>query len=126
MATTGEATLAVTTTATTYSVSCLPDDQIDGGTWTIEVRYIGGWSYREPRPLDQQWVIEHRGLYLDRDGGWWSPPGTAEQWLRHRFSLEDAMRLAQEHAPKLEVNGLTVADVIERRERRAAEAGAQS
>ena len=114
---------AVTTTATTYSVSCLPDDQVDGGTWTITVRFIGGWEYREPRPADQQWVVEHCGFYLDRDGGWWSPPGLAERWHEHRFSFEDAMRLAKEHAPKLEINGLTVADVLERRRKRAAEEG---
>lgn len=113
----------VMTTATTYTVSCLPDDQVDGGRWTITVRFIGAWSYREPRPRDQQWVVEHRGFYLDRDGGWWSPPRTDEQWERHRFSFEDAMRLAQEHAPKLKINGLTVTDVIERRARRAAEPG---
>lgn len=111
--------LPVTTTATTYSVSCLPDDKVDGSTWTITVRYIGSWSYREPRPLDQQWVIEHRGFYLDRDGGWWAPPGRDEQWSQHRFSFEDAMRLAEEHAPKLEINGITVAEVVERRRLRA-------
>lgn len=111
--------LPVTTTATAYSVSCLPDDQIDGGDWTITVRFVGGWSFREPRPADQQWTVEHRGYYLDRDGGWWSPPGLAERWHGYRFSLEDALRLAQEHAPKLQVGGLAVADVIERRRKRA-------
>jgi hypothetical protein len=110
-------------TATTYSVSSLPDDQVDDSDWTITVRFIGGWEYREPRPADQQWVVEHRGFYLDRDGGWWSPPGL--DWREHRFSFEDAMRLAKEHAPKLEINGLTVADVIERRRKRATEEGSE-
>lgn len=116
----------VRVTATTYTISCLPDDQVDGSRWTITVRYVGGWEYREPCPADQQWVVEHHGYYLDRDGGWWSPPCTAEQWRRHRFSFEDAMRLAKEYAPKLEINGLTVADVLERRRKRAAEEGSES
>ncbi len=85
----------VTTTATRYSVTALPEGHVDARHFTITV---------EPRAGG--WCVFHLGETLDADGGW------SREYTR--FDLETALRLAEQEAPKLTVNGLTVADVLDR------------
>jgi len=108
----------VHTRATTYFVSCLPDDPVDGNSWEIAVEFRGGVTIDgEPRPLDRQWAVIFRGfLFLSRSGAWDLDPGDKDgrnDWLAaHRFNLDTALRVAAEQAPMVKVSGMTAADVL--------------
>lgn len=96
---------AVNVTATTYTVSVLPDDNIDHDTYaiTVEARGNGLWA-----------VLRHRWC-LGSDGEWEFEPIPSErtdEWLAsHRFPLDEAVELARRAAPKVRVNGMTAAQV---------------
>jgi hypothetical protein len=106
----------VHTRATSYSVSCLPDDPIDGDSWEITVEFRGGVTIDgEPRPLDRQWAVVHRShWHLSRNGAWDLRTGESDDdWLaNHRFDLETALRVAAEQAPLVKVGGLTAAGLL--------------
>jgi hypothetical protein len=87
----------VTTTATRYAVSALPADHIDADVFTITVEY---------RSMGDGWCVFRFGRSLDAAGKW--------GYEYTRFDLETALRLAEQMAPKLTVNGHSVADVLAR------------
>lgn len=102
------------TMPTTYTVNCLHGVE-GGGSWAVTVTWIGPWEFSRPRPGDQQWIVEHIGKRLGRDGTWdWDRSGDSEVWdYLHRFSLEEALKLAQEAAPGVRVGGMTPAEALE-------------
>lgn len=55
------------------------------------------------------WAIRRRRLCLDRHGKWSHEPISYErsdEWLdAHRFDLDTALKLAEQAAPKVTVNG---------------------
>lgn len=99
-----------TVTANGYTVSWLPEGDIDGYVWAITVEYRG-------RDL---WAVKHSGFCLGRDGSWeWeSSPGNREdEWLaEHRFPLAEALERAKGALPELKVNGLKATDLLAWRE----------
>lgn len=111
----------VHTRATSYTVTCLPDDPHGGDAWDVKVEFRGAWKWLEPRPADEQWAVVLRGHWqLGRDGKWASKPGSDndeyEDWITaHRFNLETALKAAAEAAPHVVVNGMTPAQVLARR-----------
>jgi hypothetical protein len=108
----------VHTRATTYTVTCLPDDPYDGDSWAIKVEFRGAHIFDEPRPADQQWAVILRGhWHLSRSGKWDLRPSSDDDgyddWITaHRFDLETALKVAAEQAPHVVVNGCTPADLL--------------
>lgn len=91
---------------TEYTVSALPEDNINHGHMSITVAYRG-------RGL---WAVSRHRMCLGRDGEWdWEsiPSERTDEWLAdHRFTRREALKLARQEAPNLTVNGHTVADVL--------------
>jgi hypothetical protein len=108
----------VHTRATTYTVTCLPDDPYDGNAWDITVEFRGALIFDKPRPADQQWAVVLRSHWnLSHDGEWDLRPSRDgdgyDDWLiAHRFDLETALKVAAEQAPHVKVNGWTPADLL--------------
>lgn len=104
---------------TEYEVSILPRDDINRSAWSLNVAYRGHGLYA---------VIAHR-CCLSSSGSWdyeAIPSEREDEWIaEHRFPLEEALRLAAEHAPNVVCNGKTAVELQEwLREHRAA-AGSQ-
>lgn len=101
-----------TVRVTRYDVSCVPPDHIDSIHFTARVEYRG----------HDLWAVLDGPYCLGTDGEWDyepSPSNREDDWLEtHRFDLDTALKLAKEAAPKMTVNGYTVADVLARRARR--------
>lgn len=101
-----------TVTATSYTVNCLPDDDINGYLYGITVEYAG----------NDRWAVRWMSRCLNAGRSWdWEPiPSEREDdWLDgHRFDLDTALKLAKEAAPHITVNGITVADALRRAQRR--------
>lgn len=110
--------VTVHTHATTYTVTCLPNDPRNSGTYDITVEFRGAHKWLEPRPADQQWAVILRGnWHLGHDGKWSLKPGNDydgyDEWVRtHRFGLETALKVAAEQAPHVTVNGNTPAQLL--------------
>jgi hypothetical protein len=110
--------VTVHTRATTYTVTCLPDDPHGGGAWDVTVEFRGAWRFLEPRPADRQWAVILRGHWHLSHGGKWdlrpdSDDDGYDDWVAaHRFDLETALRVAAEQAPHVVVNGLTPAELL--------------
>jgi hypothetical protein len=100
---------------TEYTACALPEDNINAGSFAITVVYRG-------RGL---WAVSRLGRCLGSDGEWdfeSVPSERRDEWLAtHRFDEATALRLAVEQAPKVTVNGWTVAAVLADIERRGAE-----
>lgn len=98
--------IEVTTTATEYTVSALPEAHDDHLLYALKVAYRG----------KGRWAVTRLGRCLGADGQWdWEPTPSerTEEWRNtHRFDLETALRLAQEAAPKVVVNSRTVEQVL--------------
>jgi hypothetical protein len=96
---------------TEHTICALPEDHRDYRHFAIKVVYRG----------DNLWAVTNSGNCLDVDGEWDyepSPSSRDDGWLAtHRFDEQTALRLAEEHAPLMTCNGLTVADVLERGQR---------
>lgn len=103
-------------TATQYTVSLLPETDINHLTYAITVDYRG----------HGQWAITRGRECLSRDGGWdWEPIPSErdDDWLaEHRFDLGTALRLAKNAAPGVVVNGRTAAEALARSTARQAAA----
>ena len=108
-------TPATSVRATRYEVSCIPEDNVNARHFTLKVEYRG-------RGL---WAVTDGIDCLDRSGEWSYeriPSNREDEWLAtHRFDLDTALGLAKKAAPKMTVNGYTVAHVLARHE--AKEAG---
>lgn len=98
-----------TVTATAYTVTCVPPGSAPQWyLWALKVEWRG-----EPG-----WAVLGGPYCLGTDGDWDfepSPSSRTDEWTQaHRFDLDTALRLAREHAPKVNVNGMTPADVLAR------------
>jgi hypothetical protein len=98
---------------TQYTVNCLAEDGIDSHVFAITVEYRG-------RDL---WAVKRHGENLGADGTWdyeSTPSNREDEWLAtHRFDLDTALRLAKEAAPRVTVNGFTVADALRMQAKRS-------
>lgn len=85
---------------TEHAICALPDDHRDWHLLVIRV---------QRRASSNDWVLRWGGLYYAGDGDWLPSIGDA-------FVLDekDALFLAGDLAPTLEVNGLTAADLLNR------------
>lgn len=103
--------------ATEYTLSGLPEEDINYSSFAIKVAYRG-------RGL---WAVTHHGYCLGRNGDWdyeSVPSERTDEWLTgHRFGRDEALRLAREAAPKVRVNGMTAAEVAVWAEQRRKQAG---
>ncbi len=103
--------------ATEYTLSPLPEGDINSTAFQIKVAYRGHGL----------WAVSRHQQCLARSGGWdWEsiPSERTDAWLaEHRFPLAEALRLAREELPKLRVNGMTAADVAAWAEQRRNQAG---
>jgi hypothetical protein len=90
---------------TEYTVSVLPEDDINASSYAITVAYRG-------RDL---WAVSRHRQCLGRDGEWdWEslPSERTDEWLaEHRFTEQEALRLAREAAPGIRCNGLTAVEM---------------
>jgi hypothetical protein len=110
---------------TEYQVSVFPDEMFDSEdmrtaeaahTWALTVVYRGRGK----------WAVTQGGHQcLGTDGEWdWEmrPSEREDEWLAaHRFSLDAALGLAREHAPKVTINGRTALDILAKLRDRAKE-----
>jgi hypothetical protein len=94
-----------TTRVTQYEVSVLAEDNINHGTYAINVEYRG----------EGRWAVVRHRFCLGADGEWdfeVRPSEREDEWLAgHRFDLETALRLAEQAAPEIVVNGRSAKDV---------------
>lgn len=94
--------------ATRYTVSLLPETDINSHVFEITVEYRGHGL----------WAVLRHGRCLDHDGQWDYELRSSEredEWIAaHRFDLDTALTLAKEAAPLVMVNGLTAADILAR------------
>lgn len=96
----------VTMRVTEFEVCALPETNINYPHYAITVEYRG----------HDRWAVCRMRQCLNVDGSWdWEtqPSERGDEWLAaHRFDLDTAQRLAHEWAPKMTVNGHTVADAL--------------
>lgn len=94
--------------ATQYTVSLLPETDINHLTYAITVDYRGHGL----------WAVTRHRLCLGRGGDWdWEPIPSErdDEWIaEHRFDLDTALRLAKEAAPGVVVNGRSAAEALAR------------
>jgi hypothetical protein len=98
---------------TEYEFSCFPPGHPERRHFTVYVRYRGTVKGRHTYAV-MRWDREAYGTDGEFD---WEPSTSNREdgWLEtHRFDLTTALRLAQEIAPRLKINGHTVADVMQR------------
>lgn len=80
----------------------LPEDDESAHVWRL---YIG-------RRGPGSWAVVWLGKCLSKSGKWddeMMPSSRTDAWIkRHRFTLEEATRLAVKHYPKLIINGMRV------------------
>lgn len=94
--------------ATEYTVSALPEDDVNAHHFSIKVAYRGGG----------RWAVLHNGWCLNRAGQWeyeHVPSERTDEWLaEHRFPLGEALAMARAELPRLVVNGMTTAQAVAR------------
>jgi len=99
--------------ATNYTVSCLPEGDINRPGFTLNVAYRG----------DDAWAVIDTPYCLSTNGTWdfeHTPSERTDEWIAtHRFDLDTALRLAKQHARLMTVNGHTVTDALAMRQKRA-------
>ena len=115
----GTGLTAVTVTAVAYRVSIWPETVrcMDAALWCCAVRDIGFGNWLVARGdmssdapvLGRDWLWHHEGLPSER---------TREEIADHRFTFDEAMERAREVAPRVNVQGLAVAQAIARHEAR--------
>jgi hypothetical protein len=94
-----------TVRVTEYTVSVLPEEDINASAYAITVAYRG-------RGL---WAVLLRSFCLGRDGEWDFEmlPSRTDEWLaEHRFTDVEALVLAKAEAPRISVNGRTAAELL--------------
>ncbi|MFS4103834.1 hypothetical protein [Streptomyces sp. PD-S100-1] len=91
---------------TRYSVSLLPEHNVNHHVYEVTV---------EDRGADR-WAVCWMGDCLAADGTWDREPRPSirdDDWLdTHRFTLATALKLAEEAAPHVTVNGITASQVL--------------
>lgn len=96
-----------TVTVSGYTVSVLPEDNMNHYVWALHVEYVGNGN----------WCVRHVGSCLTKKGDWiWEPSnsGKTKTFLkRTRWdNAEDAIAAAKKAAPRVMVNGRTPTDVL--------------
>jgi len=98
--------MKVDANVTEWSVSVLPEDNVNHHTYVITVAYRGRG----------RWAILHHGFCLGRDGEWdyeVQPSSREDEWLdAHRFARDEALAIAVREAPNVVVNGRTAASLL--------------
>lgn len=92
---------------TAYTVFALPEGlSTDSDLWSVKVEWRG----------KGRWAVTHFGDCLGDDGEWDREPFSSsreDDWLaHHRFDEQIALRLAQEAASTIKINGYTPADLL--------------
>lgn len=80
-----------------YEVSCLPDTSPSRRAYALTITHTG----------DYLWTVSHLGQTLSPIGTW-EPGGPAGRW-----TYEEALRRAKEAAPRIVLNGMNPAQVLE-------------
>lgn len=99
---------SISTRPVRFEVTCVPEsiDPLDSDVFSISVEYRG----------HELWAVLMRSWCLSKSGEWDHEPlpsSREDDWLaEHRFDFDTAMELAREQAPKVTVNGHTVASVL--------------
>jgi hypothetical protein len=93
---------------TEYTICALPEGTVNYRHYAITVAHRG----------EGRWAVLHGGLCLNAAGDWdWepTPSNRDDDWLdTHRFDQDTALRLAEEQAPLMSCNGITVRQALER------------
>ncbi|MGK5682431.1 hypothetical protein [Actinoplanes sp. URMC 104] len=93
---------------TEYTICALPENNVNYRHYAITVAYRG----------DGRWAVTHMSHCLSADGQWdyeMRPSERDDDWVDdHRFDEQTALRLAEEQAPLVTCNGLTVTDLLAR------------
>lgn len=96
---------------TQYTVSCIPEESVHRPSFEITVE----------RRAPDRWAVLRNSRCLNRDGSWDYEPRSSnreDDWLdEHRFTAQDALRLAAEWASKITSNHMTVADALDNHRR---------
>jgi hypothetical protein len=96
---------------TEYTICALPESNVNYRYHAITVSHRGG----------DRWAVLSGGFCLGTDGGWDYEPSVSnrdDDWLAtHRFDEQTALRLAEEEAPLMTCNGITVQEALARAER---------
>jgi hypothetical protein len=98
---------------TEYTICALPVDNINYRHYAITVEYRGPGS----------WAVCHEGFCFGTDGDWEYEPQPSSRdsnWLAaHRFDEATAIRAAEQQAPLMTCNGITVQQALGRSARRS-------
>lgn len=93
---------------TEYTICALPETNVNYSHYAIRVAYRG----------DGMWAVLAGVYCLGSDGEWDYEPlpsSRDDDWLAtHRFDETTALRLAEEQAPLMTCNGITVQQALER------------
>lgn len=92
-----------------WSICVLPPGDINYSVFEIKVCWRGN------TPDGPSYAVIRSRYRLNSDGDWdfeLSPSGRNDDWIRdHSFTLERALELAKEWAPKVVVNGKTALEI---------------
>ena len=103
------------------SVTCM-----DAALWCVSVcdESYGNWSVRRGRVAGDRPPSGSAAPALGRDGKWHHErlpsERTRQEIEQNRFSLEEALKLAAEMAPRVDLNGLKAVEAFIRHEARRA------
>lgn len=96
---------------TEHTVCALPESNVNYWHYAVKVAYRG----------DGMWAVMNGGYCLGTDGEWdyeLPPSNREDDWLTtHRFDEATALRLAEQQAPLMTCNGITVEQALERSQR---------
>lgn len=92
-----------TVRVTRYTVTCIPPESApDAHVWALYVE----------QKRDGTWVVTNGHEWLDEAGQWHPGLWASPQEPARFFDEATALRLAQEAAPKVVINGRTVAQAL--------------
>ncbi len=96
---------------TGHTICALPADDVNYRHYAITVEYRS----------DGMWAVCSGGFCLGTDGEWEYEPSSSnrdDDWLAsHRFDEQTALQLAEEQAPLMTCNGITVQEALARSDR---------
>lgn len=100
---------AATVKVSAYTVSRIPDDNVNHTVWSITVEAAG----------HGRWAVRRIGACLNKSGEWEYEPlpsARTEKWLKtvRWDNADDAIAAALAAEPKLVINGMSPADVLSR------------
>ena len=91
---------------TRYTVSCLPEAEIDRSSWDLIVEERGPDSWAV---LSGSYCLGRRGKLVYEP----SPSRRSDAFKKaYRFPLEEALKIARTYAPTIVRNGMKPADVL--------------